>query len=313
MGNFKLAYEKGQRGENKGLSMGPGLSNLNRSISGVQKGRIYVIAAPPKAGKSTLCDYAFVIQPYLESLKNGNKVEWIYFSFEIDRISKEFDFAAYFLYFDHGISSIKLPPGITRDGETIIPLSSAYLRGRLLDDNEEVILVSPEVEEALIKTYKKRIIPIFGQYNEKGEQLTEGIVTFIEERDNPTGLYKYLLNKARSEGEFIKKKFGKVERITGYIPNDSDKTVIVVTDHLRKLVLERNFQMKQTVDKYSEYSVIIRNICQYTFVHIIHMNRNLSDPNRLMASGDRLYAGSDDIKDTGCKIVKYCLSLLLAR
>ena len=47
-------------------------------------------------GKSTLVDYAFIIQPYLQSLKDGNLVDWTYFSFEMDRVSKEFDFAIYF-------------------------------------------------------------------------------------------------------------------------------------------------------------------------------------------------------------------------
>jgi hypothetical protein len=299
MSNFRAAYEKGQRGENKGLSMGPGLPTLNRALNGVQKGRVYTIAAPSKAGKSTLVDYAFIVQPYLESLETGKKIDWIYFSFEMSRIDKEFDFAAYFLYHDYGIETVILPEGVKREGSSVIQLSSNYLRGRMLDDNDKVILVNKDIEEKLIQVYENRIVPLFGAYNEDGEQIQEGVMTFIEERDNPTGLYKYLKAKAEREGKFIKKKWKGGERIIGYKPNNSEKYVIIVTDHLRKLVLERGFQMKQNVDKFSEYSVILKNLCNYTFVHIIHLNRSLSDERRIAAAGDLLYPNSDDIKDTG--------------
>ncbi len=47
--NFIEEYEKGQRGGNKGLPMGDGLMNVSRAINGVQRGRIYGIAAAPKA------------------------------------------------------------------------------------------------------------------------------------------------------------------------------------------------------------------------------------------------------------------------
>tara|TARA_R110002050_G_scaffold57833_2_gene130052 strand:+ start:4970 stop:5188 length:219 start_codon:yes stop_codon:yes gene_type:complete len=49
MGNFVVEYEKGQKGGNEGIPLGPGLINVSNAINGVQKGRIYVIAAPPKA------------------------------------------------------------------------------------------------------------------------------------------------------------------------------------------------------------------------------------------------------------------------
>ena len=57
--------------------------------------------------------------------------------------------------------------------------------------------------------------------------------------------------------------------------------------------------MKQTVDKYIEYSVELRNWCNYTFAHIIHLNRGLTEIGRMKEFGDMLFPGSDDIKDTG--------------
>ena len=56
---------------------------------------------------------------------------------------------------------------------------------------------------------------------------------------------------------------------------------------------------KETVDKYSEYTCELRNDYGYTFVHIIHLNRSLSDVERLKHFKEDIYPSSDDIKDTG--------------
>ena len=147
--------------------------------------------------------------------------------------------------------------------------------------------------------YQNRIIPLFGEYNSEGKQIKKGLIRFIEDKTNPTGLRKFLMAHAENNGQFVKEggKFNK--GITGYKANNPDKYTIVVTDHLRKLVPERGFQMKQTVDKYIEYTVEIRNWCAYTFAHIIHLNRSMTDVQRQKQFGDNIFPNSDDIKDTG--------------
>ena len=47
--NFIEEFKKGQTGGNRGLPMGPGLINVSKAINGVQRGRIYGVAAPAKA------------------------------------------------------------------------------------------------------------------------------------------------------------------------------------------------------------------------------------------------------------------------
>lgn len=295
--NFIEEVKNGQRGLNKGISMGKGMEHISKVLNGIQRGRVYAIAAPPKAGKSTLVDYAFVIQPYLESLEKNINVQWIYFSFEIDRVSKELDFAAHFLYYDHGYVVVDLEDGQLKDGKPFVEMSADYLRGRLQDDEGETILIKPEVFEKLKQVYTERIIPLFGEYDVEGNLVKEGKIVFVESKDNPTGLYKYLIRHGEKYGRFIKTP-PPYERITGYVPNDPEKYTIVVTDHLRKLILERGWKMKETVDKYSEYTVDFKNWTKFTFVHVIHLNRWV-DVARLKQFGDTLHPSSDDIKDTG--------------
>jgi|VirMetMinimDraft_7_1064189.scaffolds.fasta_scaffold00418_14 hypothetical protein len=299
MSNFILEFKKGQAGKNKGLPMGEGLSHISSSINGVQRARMYGVAAAPKAGKSTFVDHGFVIMPILYAMENNIPIEIIYFSFEIDRVEKEFDFATFFLFYDYGITHIELEDGQLFGGKNIIPLVPNYLRGRLQDDEHKTILMKPKILEALKQVYEKRIIPLFGEYSEKGICITPGVITFIDEKNNPTGLYKYLLHHAEQNGKFNKIQMGNSKRIVGYEPKNPDKFTIVITDHLRKLMNERGWQRKQTVDKYIEYTVDIRNWCKYTFVHIIHLNRNMTQMDRLKSFSDLLYPNSDDIKDTG--------------
>lgn len=301
MSNFIEEFKKGQKGSNKGIPFGPGLDNLTRALNGVQKHTIYGIGSPPKVGKSTFTDYSFVLSPYLFCIENNINIEWIYFSFEIDRVSKKFDFMTFFLYNDYNIGRIKLEDNQTYKGESVIELSSHYLRGRLLDDDGNLIVVKESVLEAIKTIYTNRIIPLFGEYSKSGVQIKKGLITFIEDKDNPTGLRNYLLAHARKEGRFVSSTVDSNNRISGYHrnPDVPDKYTIIITDHLRKLQLERGFTLKQTVDKYIDYTIEFRNWCDYTFVHIIHTNRSLADVENMKFNKETLYPTSETVKDTG--------------
>lgn len=300
--NFITEFEKGQLGENKGLPMGAGLKNLDAAIGGIQKGRIYGIASPAKTGKSTLINYGFLYEPYLYALENNLPVEWIYYSFEIDRISMEFDAATFFLNHDYGIERIQLENQkcrINGNDVDVIPLSPDYLKGMLRDTNGEVIKCKPNIIEALETVYENRIKKIFGEYNEQGELLNKGVVFFRESRDNPTGIYHELIDYAAHRGEIQYKVYGTSKRMVGYNPNDRNLTTIIIMDHIRKLLPERDFSTKQVVDKMMEYFVELRNLFGFTIIPIIHTNRSISDTDTIKFFKDNLYPTSESVKDTG--------------
>ena len=50
-----------------------------------------------------------------------------------------------------------------------------------------------------------------------------------------------------------------------YQPNNPKKIKIVVIDHIRKLKLERGWQLKQTIDKMSEYMVELLHMLIFYF------------------------------------------------
>ena len=298
--NFEVEFLKGQEGKNQGIPMGEGLTSLSNAINGIQHGKQFVVASAPKVGKSTFVNYGFVIQPYLYCLQHNIEIEWIYYSLEMKRVQQEFDFASFFFFYDHKIKEVELPMGIRKDNKTTIPISSAYLRGIVKDDEGNMIKVSKEHSDILFKIYNDRIIPLFGRWNPKtGVQETRGKIIFIKDSSNPTGINKDLLAYAEQNGKIIKKNENGYVRNVSYVPNNPEKYVIVVTDHLRKLIPEQGMKTKGVVDKMSEYHCILRDLLNFTFVDIIHLNRSVSDITRMKAFSDMLFPSSDDVKDTG--------------
>lgn len=247
-------------------------------------------------------DFAFVISPYLLA-EPDLEIDWIYFSYEMDRVSKEFKFAAYFFEHDYKVSSFIYTNGKRYD------ISSNYLMGKLIDENTlEQIKISEEHENMLKNIYLTRIIPLFGEYDSHGKQIRKGRIDFIEQRENPTGIRNYLINYAKANGEFLYQSYHTVDtkgerverkRVIGYKASKPLKYTIIVTDTLRKIPPERNFSPKQTVDKMLEYQEELRNLCGFTFIDIIHLNRNMADVERMKFMKDCLYPTGEDVKDTG--------------
>lgn len=287
--NLIDAVDAGIAGKNIGLDFG--MPKLNVALGGMQKKESFVWAAEPKVGKTAYCDKLCVISPYLYSPQVNKR--WIYYSFEIDRVSKEAKYVAHFLYHDYQID-----------------VSDSYILGKQKDTNGERIVVTPEHREKIIEIYQRRIIPLFGEYIKKGNiyvKTKSGLIEFIEQRENPTGIRNHLLAYAQQNGTFVKEKFNVLEngqlvtkeRNVGYEPNDPSLHTVVIIDHIRGMARERGFSMKENIDKMSEYHVDIRNLCSFTFHFVVHLHRGLSDVDRVKFMKDTLHPSSDDIKDSG--------------
>jgi len=298
--NFVTAFKDGQLGKNKGPSTG--IKELDLAMLGIPRKSMIGVAAGPKVGKSTFVDFAFVLSPYLLTPPDV-EIEWTYFSYEMDRISKEFKFAAYFFFHDYKIESFTYTNGKKYE------ISANYLMGKMVDEvTLEQIKVSTEHENMLKNIYLTRIIPLFGEYDENGVQIKKGRIDFIEQRENPTGIRNYLINYAKANGKFVYQEYYttdakgqrvKKERVIGYKSDKPEKYRLIILDTLRKVPPERGFNKKETVDKVLEYQEELRNLCHFTFINIIHLNRSMSDIDRLKYMKDCLYPTGDDVKDTG--------------
>jgi len=309
--NFKEKFKKGLKGLNFGLPLG--LDKIDIAIGGIQKGAIYTVAAAPKVGKSSFVNYSFVISPFLHYLKilegenpNNLEIEWIYFSFEMSRLKLEFKFVSYFMSEDYGIKTFNWK-------DEVYDISSNYLEGKMRDNDKNPIIPNTEHQRIVLKIYEERIVPLFGEYNEKGIQFKKGAITFIEKRENPTGLRNFIGEYSSENGEWTKSQYSVVigkdnngqpikeirEKRESWRPHNPNKYTIIITDHMRKIPRERGFDERQTINKMVEYQVEFRNWCDFTFVDIIHLNRNMNDTNRLKYNSEFIYPLGDDIKGSG--------------
>jgi hypothetical protein len=283
--NFIETFKKGKLGKNIGLNTG--LSNLNKAINGLQKRTIIGVAAPPKCGKSKLVDAHTIIYPYL--LNENADIEWIYFSYEMDRVQKEFAFTVFFLYHDFHMTHFNWK-------NKQYSITTDYLMGRLQDENNEPIIVDKEIEEKIKVIYSNRIVPLFGEYDGENKKIKSGKINFVENKMDADQMNTFIVNYAKERGRFV---YNSTNQIASYIPDNPDKYVIIITDTLRKIKVKTNTSLKENVDSWISHSVFLRNICQYTFVHIIHTNRSLSSIERLKYNSEFIYPTGDDTKDTG--------------
>jgi hypothetical protein len=146
--------------------------------------------------------------------------------------------------------------------------------------------------EKVLSVYTDYVEPLFKK------------IDFQEDRNNPTGIYKYMLKYAEEHGEFIKEtykdNFGKSkEKITGYKENDETLYTIPIIDHIGLMRREKGLTKKDNIDKMSSYCVWMRNICKFSPVVLSQFNRDLGKTERLKFSGEMLQPSMEDFKDTG--------------
>src|SRR4051812_30720124 len=85
---FLWQLKRGMDGKNLGL--GNGLKLVNRYIHGTHKARYYLIGAESGGGKTTIGDFMYVINAWLEAKRTGRKLKIFYLSFEIGKTDKLF-------------------------------------------------------------------------------------------------------------------------------------------------------------------------------------------------------------------------------
>lgn len=279
MSIFMQKVEQGMLGLNSGLSSG--MSRLDSVTNRIQRESIEVWGGRPKSNKTTLIDYRYILSVYESGIRN---VKWIYFSYEISIDQKIAKFVAYFMKKKHGVNC-----------------SASYILSK------GTSLLSAEHKAYVDDIYANEIKELFGEFDKYGRQTKKGLIEFIEQRENPTGIRNYLLAYAESMGKFIAEEFTimsqgketKKKKLIGYRPDNEDTHTIILVDHVGKVPTERGFTKKEAIDKLSEYAVELRNYCKWTFVFVSQFNRGLGSVERMKFSGNDLEPTIEDFKETG--------------
>ena len=223
------SIERGREGLNKGIPIP--FERLRRYLPNIQQKTYYLVGAGTKVGKTSLADDIFFYGAYDHIVANPSEItlDIDYFSFEIDSETKILKGINRKLWHDYGL---------------IVDASTILSRGEHK--------CSQEIYD-LAKTYR-------GYFDKM-----EDMVTVHDMPDNPTGINKYLINKARQHGRIIEKNIQKdptkdpVMRFDKYIPNDPNRYWIIMIDHIALMLEERGYNTKQNIDKMSQYLVQLRN------------------------------------------------------
>jgi len=242
---FSNRIKEGLEGIYTGLPNG--FVRLNKYIYGIQRKRYYLMGGLSGAGKTTIADF-MLLRALDYAYKNNIKITVFYYSFEIDKDTK--------------IANI-LSCHIFNKYKKVIPPQKILGLGTNRLSEEEQKIVNNELPYINI---------LFGYINFRFEPM------------NPTAIQKELYNHFKNEGEFIKEKYIKLddygkevehERIIRYDPNDPESYTLCVLDHIALCKNEKNFSLKENIDKMSEYIIFLRNICYMTGFIVQQFNQGL--------------------------------------
>lgn len=212
---------------------------------GIEQEQYVVVTAPTKVGKTQLASYLYVYTPLLYAFNNPDKcsVDILYFPLEEtpERITQRFIcFILNYLSKD----KISISPRDLRSTDNDKPLPESILN----------LLESTEYKEYL--------------------SYFENHVHFYTEDYNPTGIYKKCRDYALTVGKVINKKvkYGdgqEHEVFDRYEPTDKNHYTVVLVDHCGLIDEEKGMNLKQSIDKLSEYMLkYLRNRYKFTCVNV---------------------------------------------
>lgn len=213
---------------------------------GIEQETYYCVTANQKAAKSQFASFMFIYTPILYAYENPDKVrvKIFYAPLEESQLKTTLRFMRHLLYIH---SKFKVRVSHNELASTI--------EGHPVDEKVIETLESEEYQKIL--------------------EFFEERVEFFDSK-NPTGIYKTMVRYACEHGERIKEpititdEFGEqktVEKIVGYKPNDPDEYVIIITDHVGLLQEESGKDKRQTIRKFSEYMMELRD--NYRYIPVI--------------------------------------------
>lgn len=218
---------------------------------GIQQRKSVVVTSFTKGSKTQFTSFVFVFTPIFYAMEHPDQLRVRFFFYLLEETKEDMmrRFMSHLLY--------KLSDGR-------IEVSSEDLMSSRND--------KPVPQEALdlMETEEfKRYVTFFEEHSE------------FSESHNPTGVFNECINYAKEHGTiFTKKKkykdeFGQIKETDAfdyYVPDDPDEYKIIIVDHVSLLSPERGFTLKQTIDKLSEYSIILRD--RYYFTPVLIQQQN---------------------------------------
>lgn len=209
---------------------------FRNSFPGVEQGKYYLITGGTKSAKTQFSSYLFIYNSLLFAYKYPEKVRLRIFYYNLEESKEDImlRFMCYLLYIQSGYK-IKVSP---------MELKSINNAA----DKEILDLLQSEEYKNILSFFEEHII--FG------------------DRAYPTGIFLEVKKFLEEHGTTHKKKvvikdeFGRmidVDKFDYYESNDSDEYRLLFIDHISLISTEKDYTLKKSMDKLSEYCVLLRN------------------------------------------------------
>jgi hypothetical protein len=253
----------------KGLSVGfaNGLDRINRFLYGTHRARYYLIGADSGVGKTTLCDFMYVMSLWMDAKLKGIPIRIVYLSFEISSEQKIARWVSLFIKFlyDRDIPADYIMGRIT---------------GMLINDQDEFMI-----------RHAKQYVDTFLQDCE-----------LIDGAAHPTWILNHMVKMYEGDKDLGTKGLGTVVRdkpknkkdpgfIRSFTPHDPRLMTVLVCDHVALAHPEAHATtLKAIIDKLSNYAVMLRNTFGTTIVFLQQFATDLMSTHRASKKGDAVIA-----------------------
>lgn len=245
--NRTLDYFKRRREKllNGGINSIPSpFIRFQSDFIGIEQGKYYCITSSTKGAKTQFTSYMFLYTPILYAYEHPDQLRLKIFYYPLEE-SKESIVARFMSFLLFIKSDIRVAP---------VDLESTN-NSKVLDQSIIDLLESKEYRD-ILDFFEKTVI--------------------FSESTNPSGVWFECKKYALEHGHVVTKKqkikgnLGEVQEIDTfdyYVPDDPDEYRIIFYDHVSLTNTENGMTLKQSIDKLSEYCVILRN--KYNFTPVI--------------------------------------------
>lgn len=254
--------------------------SFRQDFPGIEQGKMYLISGAAKSAKTQLTSYLFLYTPVLYAYNHPEQLRLKIFYFPLEETPERITirFMCYLLYV---LSERKI---------RISPMK--------LQSINKGEAVSQEILDILNSLEYRSILNFY-----------EDHVHYISER-NPTGAWKTVNKYAQEAGTIHRKTITIENKETGirqekevfdyYEPKDPDEYVMIIYDHISLCELERSLNLKQCIDKLTEYFMVFRN--HYNYIPVIVQQQNMDTISLEAFKANKIrptLAGLSDSKDPG--------------
>ncbi len=253
---------------------------------GLEQETYYCITGAQKTAKSQFLSFMFIYTPLLYAYYHRDKVrvKIFYAPLEESKQKVTMRFMRYLLF------------------------SKSNHRIRVSHHELTSAVEGHPVSEEVLQTLQE------DEYNSILNFFEENII-FMNSK-NPTGLYKQMTSYADTHGkrEFkelkIKNEFGDeetVKSLSKYTPNDPNEYVFILIDHVGLLSEESGKDKRQTIRKWSEYCMELRD--KYRYIPVIVQQQSIETIDKEAFKLNRIRPTPAGLAD--CKDIRYDVNVML--